>query len=263
MTVRVMTFNIWGDYFGNPVEEREGQIGAVIARHAPDILGVQEITQNWHSSALFCTLSETYEISGGEGFHENNYVPLLWRRDMFTALACGFVPFPDTPDISKGISWAVLRHRESQKTICAMNTHFWWKYFGEAENDAIRVSNAARLTETAEQLSRTYGAPAVAFGDLNSTLSMPTIPYLLSHGWNLARDGAPLTSEVGSHHGDPVRGADGRYHGTKTEKRYPASIDHILYRGAIRPVEFSVIEEQDALDASDHSPLLCTFTCED
>ena len=39
--IRIMSFNIWGDYFGNPVNEREDGIGRVISVYSPDILSMQ------------------------------------------------------------------------------------------------------------------------------------------------------------------------------------------------------------------------------
>lgn len=41
MKLRLMTSNIWGDYFGNPVEGRAEQLAAVYLHHKPDIIGLQ------------------------------------------------------------------------------------------------------------------------------------------------------------------------------------------------------------------------------
>lgn len=97
------------------------------------------------------------------------------------------------------------------------------------------------------------------FGDLNSRPPMPTLPYLREQGWMCARENAPVTSEVSTYHGYPVRGKDGRYHGARTAERFELSLDYILYRGAVRPLVFSVIEDGDTLDATDHSPIFCDF----
>lgn len=257
MKIRVMSANIWGDYFGNPVQEREGQLEAVIRRYSPDILGMQEATPAWNASAAFASLGDTYAFVSGDGFPENNYVPLLYRKSVFSLLECGFVRYTDTPDRSKAATWALLAHKASGERIGAMCTHFWWKCFGTPEHDALRVSNAAVLTETAGQIARRTGAPIVAMGDLNSTPGVPSMRYLREAGWRFVRDEAPLTSETSTHHGDPQRGGDGRYHGSRTGNRWDRSIDHIFTLGALRPLSFSVIEDQDALDESDHSPVLC------
>lgn len=259
MKTRIMSFNIWGDYFGNPVTEREALIGDVIARYQPHILGMQEATASWNRSKLFEELKNTYAFAEGAGMPDNNFVPLLYRKDLFTQEDAGYVDYTDTPDPSKGASWAVLAHRESGKRVIVINTHFWWQKFGLPENEARRISNACALTLKALELTEKYQAPAAAMGDLNSFPAMPAIRCLKELGWRLAREEAPVTSEVSSHHGNPERGEDGRYHGKRTERKWEHSIDHILFRGEIDPQTFTVVEDPDALDASDHSPICCDF----
>ena len=43
----IMTFNIWGDYFGNPPVERDLKEAGVILRWKPDIVAFQEVTPNF------------------------------------------------------------------------------------------------------------------------------------------------------------------------------------------------------------------------
>ena len=45
--LRIMTSNIWGDYFGNPPHEREDALADVFLRYLPDTLAMQEVTANW------------------------------------------------------------------------------------------------------------------------------------------------------------------------------------------------------------------------
>ena len=65
--------------------------------------------------------------------------------------------------------------------------------------------------------------------------------------------------QVSTHHGDPVRGEDNLFHGEATLRTAEHSIDHIICMGAASPIEFRVVEDQDALDATDHSPIWCDF----
>ena len=51
-----MTSNIWGDYFNNPVEDREKLLFDVFDRYKPDILGLQEVNKSWYKSNFrFCS----------------------------------------------------------------------------------------------------------------------------------------------------------------------------------------------------------------
>lgn len=54
--IRLMTSNIWGDYFGNEVAVREDQLFEVYQKYACDVIGIQEVTPSWHSSALMTNM---------------------------------------------------------------------------------------------------------------------------------------------------------------------------------------------------------------
>ncbi len=257
--VRIMSFNIWGNYFGNPVEEREGGIGEVISTYSPDILGMQEATPDWNASKLYSSLESEYGFVDVSKYVGNNFDTLIYKKDRFELIDSGYVKYADTPDASKAATWGVFEEKATGKRLAVFCTHFWWMYFGEAEHDLIRVSNAALLTAKALELVEKYNIPVVGLGDLNSDYSMPTLTYLRAAGWKLAQSEAVESSDVGSHHGDPVRGEDGKYHGKRTDKDYTKSIDHIFFRGEIKPQKFDIVEDQFALDVSDHSPIYCDF----
>jgi len=259
MNVRIMSSNIWGDYFGNEIAVREDELFDTFERYAPDVLGMQEATTNWRQSALFRNLAREYEFIDTGLFTDNNYTPLLYRRKFFDLIDSGFTKFSDTPDNSKSFTWAVLQYKQNGKQFGAISTHWWWKNIGRAEDDALRVSNAAEVTQLALELVEKYGIPVFAFGDFNSRYACPSIAYLREQGWKYAQEEAEVTMAVSTHHGDPKRGEDGLYHGEATLRTAENSIDHIVYLGNASPIEFRVVEDQDALDATDHSPIWCDF----
>ena len=259
MFIRIMASNIWGDYFGNPVEVREEQLGKIYDKYDPDILAMQEATPSWTNSKLYAKMKEKYTFVTSPEAPDNNYVPVVYRTGMFEELETGFVKFPDTPDKSKGATWAVLRHLPTNKLVTVFGTHFWWQKPGIPEHDGLRVSNARLVTICADELCAKYDTPTVVLGDLNSFLAAPAITYLKNTGWKMVRDHAKYTSAVCTHHGDPQRGEDGMYHGKTTPLTFEHSIDHIAVRGGLMPERFVVIEDQDALDATDHSPIYADF----
>ena len=55
--MKFLSFNIWGDYFKNPVGERESAIESTIRQYAPDVISLQEVTPNWWNGSLFKNLS--------------------------------------------------------------------------------------------------------------------------------------------------------------------------------------------------------------
>ena len=112
--IRIMSFNIWGDYFGNPVEEREDSIGKVIENYSPDFLALQEATKNWHASELFAALKETYTFAEPQNAPTVNLVPLLYKQNKFTLIEDGFIYFRDTPDNTKGSTWGVFEKKQPE-----------------------------------------------------------------------------------------------------------------------------------------------------
>ena len=80
--LRFLSFNIWGDYFKNPVEERQAGVESVILGHKPDLVSLQEVTPNWWASPLFAnmkaagieTARHILEPGGAEFHPEYRYV---------------------------------------------------------------------------------------------------------------------------------------------------------------------------------------------
>ena len=64
--LRFLSFNIWGDYFNNPVNEREAGVEAVIVKYKPDIISLQEVTPNWWKSPMFTHLATDFGIVRGD-----------------------------------------------------------------------------------------------------------------------------------------------------------------------------------------------------
>lgn len=252
--MRIMTTNIWGDYFNNPVEVREKNIFHIYEEYAPDIIGLQEITPNWYKSNLFHWLAKDYYLVGTELLESQNYVPMAIKKN-FTLVAKGYEPAADTPDISKGITWAVVKNGKGQ-TFGVCNVHFWWRQ-GTAEHEAIRGKNAQQLADVMKYITGRFHCPVFAMGDMNCIRSSQVFKVIyvvngLAHLYDLTEN----KDAVSSMHGDPVPDSDGNYHSEKTRMDYTSSLDHILAMGeGYKVLQYRVIEDQYALDASDHSPV--------
>ncbi len=250
--MRIMTSNIWGDYFGNPVDVRIDGIYGIYKKYSPDILGLQEITKRWYESGLFERLSEEYDFVGTEILNSNNFVPFAFKKNL-KLISKGYEYLTETPDVTKGISWAVLE-REDGKVFAVCNTHFWWKT--GSEHDEIRVLNAKQLTNLMKYLAERYSCPVFAFGDMNSVLSSGVFKVYSENGIKHLHDIADIKDNMSSHHGDPIKNEDGTYSGSKTTNDKSFSIDHMIALGdGFKVLQYRIIEDQDALDATDHSPV--------
>ena len=256
--MRIMTINVWGDYYENPVELREDGIYNTIMEYSPDVFGLQEMTPSWHNCRFFEEIKKEYECVE---ICDYCHVPLYYKKSKFELTECGWERFRDTPDDDKSVTWAVITERETGKKYGFCNTHFWYKC--GPEHDRIREINAFQLASLMSSLHGRWNCPVFAFGDMNTLVTSGVFTVYggchIRHLWDLAEQ----KTDIGSHHGDPVRGEDGLYHGKTTAKPHTGSIDHIIALGETFAVpQYTVVEDQDARDATDHSPVFADVILE-
>ncbi len=254
--MRIMTSNIWGDFFGNPCEMRGAGLEAVYRKYSPDVIGFQEVTEGWYCEGLLDRLSDEYTLVDGRPKYPT---PIMFKKDMFDMIECGWEALTDVPgDSSKTITWAVLRTKDEGKTVAVLNTHFWWMQRGEVDN-SIRVINAKQLFARMEYLKKKYACKVFAFGDMNCNIKESAFEYLNSVGVFCSVHIAEDFSKQSSHHGDPIRGEDDLYHGCVAVKDYTNSLDHIVTYKGTNIKRQVVVEDREALDSTDHSPVYIDF----
>lgn len=265
-----MTSNIWGDFFGNEVAARGEQLYEIYKKYDPDIIGIQEATGSWYLSDMFYELEkdgylflgtqfvhpELYTPDPGQPLHETGiYLPLLVKKDKFAVHSYGWEHFENTPDISKSVTWAVLETKQEHKKFCICNTHFWWMERNK-DDDFLRAENAGQLSELMKYLDEKYQCPVFAVGDMNSRIDSEAFCVFKENGVQDLLEVAQKASRVCSWHGNPVCGEDKKYHGIRTTEDYTRSIDHMVGYGTGYYVEnYYIVEDQNALDATDHSPV--------
>ena len=276
--LRFLTFNIWGDYFNNPVEEREKGVEATILNSRADVVALQEVTPNWYKSQMFLNLAKArYAVVRGDEAaalrraafagdlteEHINHESVLYRKDRLKLLDSGMEFFHLKLQTSKSVTWLVLEDRESGRRFVAFGTHFWWQHNGK-ESNAIRELNARHILWILADIRRTWGAdlPTILGGDLNSHVTSSDHAMLRSRGFVNAASNAEIRSTHCSHHGNPVRGEDGKRRGSLQSPecdKAKNSIDHIYYTKGIRALRHEIVTDQIALDVSDHSPVLVEF----
>ena len=64
--MKFLSFNVWGDYFKNPVNEREAAIESTIRKYSPDVVALQEMTPAWWESPMLGNLSSEYGVVRGD-----------------------------------------------------------------------------------------------------------------------------------------------------------------------------------------------------
>ena len=259
---RYVTFNIWGDYFGNPPNERDAREASILKDLNPDFIALQEMTANFWVSRLIGDLTNKFEgigwKMGDKGGH--SFTPILFRKDRFIPLEKGSILFHPELDRSKGAVWVAVKDVNTGEKILAFSTHFWWRTDGEGD-DYIRLENARRLHAELSAAAERYAAAIVGGGDLNTGSTASAFTELNRLGWRSGQDTAPGKDTRPSWHGNPVRGPDGAYHGTPLAKAAKTlRLDHVFYDPArIQPYEFRVATGGHVEDLSDHYPLVFDF----
>ena len=272
--LKYMTFNLWGAYFGNPVCERDLKEAAYVLRNAPDVVGMQEAMPDFWASRLFAKLADEYGIVRDPTNAVRSFNPLLYRKRRLALVEGGTHVYAaeDNPEGSKGFAWAVLKDKATGKAFIAYSTHLWWKsrpLEKRAEFDRMRVNNCRELLAKVEALKKKYGElPVVGGGDLNTTenvrLSGRETPLndWIAAGYCDAQYAVKGASSWSSNHGDPERNGQGALRGVVLPGAEDPknSLDHVHYtKDSVEPLSLLVDRAQDALECSDHSPVVFTF----
>ena len=262
-TFRMMVFNIWGPFFGNPVGEREDGVVATVRREMPDVVSFQETTPEWWASGLMGKLSSDYGVVEGGWERENrhhNPNPILYRKDLFDVVASGRELFHFKLDYSKGFTWAILREKATKRCFTAFSTHFWWQENGK-ESDIIRLWDAQQLLRGFDRIWTIQPAPVIGGGDFNAKLGSDALEFLFSRGFSDAQQVAKVASPVTSWHDYPVRDWQRKYRGFVPRSNVAAdqSLDHVIAGTGIEVLRHRIVRHPAAMDVSDHSPVVVDF----
>lgn len=261
---RFISFNVWGNFFGNPPSERDVAQTEILREHNPDFIALQEMTADYWASRLVSGLRADYETVGEKMGPDgiDAFIPILYRREGFELLGKGAKWFCKELDTSKGVIWAALRDRRSGVRIIVFSSHFWWRTDGRGD-DFIRLENARRLYEEVTAAAAKYDAAIVGGGDLNATGVSSAFLELKRLGWKDGQETAPRTDSRPTWRDEPVRDSrTGRYRGVTFEAaKRTMTLDHAFYAPErVGAYEFRLDCSQKALDTSDHVPIIFDFT---
>ncbi len=253
--IRIMSHNIWC----GEVHNRDLHLAEIYFRHAPDVLALQEMTQNLYDSRLLSLLEEKYELlkPDTQGLLDNT--PLLVRRGVFDVVKCGWHIYDGLNNHkSKSLAWAILRKTDDGSEIGVISTHYWWQ--AGPESDLARVYDAKQLTAYAHFMQVEYGVPVVAMGDLNMRIGAPGYIEMTSTGaMDMRMAAVEYASRSNTHHPYAVYNPEsGEYeNGPMPKGSHLNAIDHMFVYGheQLDVRVFNVVTEQEALDVSDHCPI--------
>jgi endonuclease/exonuclease/phosphatase family metal-dependent hydrolase len=169
----VMTFNVlcsFCDDTYDPWLDRTAYIADTIARHSPDLVGLQElfkaeeVQQLLDLSPGYAALFYTDEIS------DYADATIWWRTDRYELIDSGFYwlsPAPDLPfsvgfasqQLPRLVAWAQLRELSTDAELLFVDTHF------DNNSPSQELSAPLLLERTEDQAG---ALPIVVVGDFNS-----------------------------------------------------------------------------------------------
>ncbi len=182
--LKVMSFNLrygTAEDGENSWPNRRELVFDVIARHSPDIIGVQEALR-FQLDELAEALPQYSEIGVGrdDGRQAGEYAAILYRRNRFDVEDQSTFWFSDTPETPGSVgwgtrvrricTWARLFDSWSGRSFYLYNVHFDPQSQESRQKSAVLL--AARIAD------RVTADPAIVTGDFNEGEDGPAMEYL-------------------------------------------------------------------------------------
>lgn len=258
--LRVMTYNIRLDLASdgkNAWPQRRDMVAALIAREAPDLLGMQEVLIG-QKQDLERALPEfrMIGVARDDGREKGEFSPIAYRHERFTVIEAGTIWLSETPTTpSKGwdaaypriATWALLRDRKSGQTLRILNTHFDHVGVIAKHQSAVLIASWLKLGAWAQLRT-------IVMGDFNSVPDSSAYHMLAASEAGALRD-ARLVSRT------PPYGPPGTFNAFRIQSNEAAPIDHIFLSEGMQVDRYAVLTQHyGGRLPSDHYPVVVELT---
>lgn len=183
--IKVMSFNV---YYNKLTEERMNLVAERIRSESPDVVGIQEGTDEM-CAALTEALGDEYEMLGSGrdkgGVGEKNNV--LYKKSVFELLESGTVWLSDTPkkysaldgsNLPRIMTYQKLKRKSDGRIFVHANTHL------DLSSTSVRTEQVKIITKYLDKLySQKY--PIVITGDFNTTEGRQEFKTMLGMGYSV------------------------------------------------------------------------------
>ena len=250
---RAMTYNIlaeypsWGTYL--TVEQRSEAFNAVIDAYSPDVVGIQEVSEQW-----YVEIPKRYEGKYSFVFPRTpddkfiNMSTVWYKNEKFELVDSDLQYFSYRgPNKIRLVTWAVLKDKDTGKKLAFLNTHWMFYRPGDEERRSHSEENAVIINKVmADHPDVAY---AFSTADYNTKLDHEFIANFtrdahLVNSLDLAREAGTLKNDAG---GCTKPGTE-----RKTQSGGP--IDHIFVTNNMQICAYETILWNCVEHVSDHSP---------
>ncbi len=248
-----MTFNIRLDIASdgdNAWVHRRHAVTALVAYHAPDFVGMQEVLPGQKREVEADLPAYAWVgVARDDGHDKGEYSPLGFRRDRYALRASGTFWLSPTPDVPgkawdaaypRIATWARLESRRTRRQFLVVNTHF------DHVGAVAKLESARQLVQWIDNFRR-EGDAVVLLGDFNSPTGSP--PYTALIAGSTLRDTLPLSRT-------PHYGPRGTFTNFQITRLTDHPIDHIFVGDGITVLRHATLSDQTGGKLpSDHYPV--------
>lgn len=246
--LRIMSFNIlseeWNDQ--TPVDGRKDTVAQTILQFAPDVVGLQEVSDNWYA-VLPALISADYTmVCPQNALGQTNYTGMAFNKKKVKLLDSGTHIFAAGNSTKmRLVTWGHYERLDNLQRFVVMNTH--WDI-----SQTHRISEAQEMAAIFLAKKQQFNCPIISVGDFNSNQSSTEyIYYATETGMKNARvDAEIVNSDHRTSHVLGLKPRAGRLH---------ESIDQIFYTDDLACYLYNNLMDQPILDASDHCPIYADF----
>lgn len=236
-SIKVMSFNIRHDDATDPqsLDERKNNILQVILDQDPEVVGVQELTDDWMESWLTTQMaSNGYSVFKTLTWAYSSPKAIYYKSNRFTLLESAGFDLAASDEHRSG-HWVKLSDNNTNREYFICNSHWG------TTSSAVRVEMANLLKDEIEE--NYDGLPAIVFGDFNAQPNTSEISVILGAAGGLVS----THSETGN-----------TFHGWDATGDH--KIDWMLCSRDLSFINYDVVETSySGYWPSDHWPITATF----
>lgn len=245
--LRIMTANIlakrWG---GTPETMRSEIVQSVLKSYQPDVVGLQEIADEWTSvlkSAFDGKYAYIYDhnIDGVQ-----NYTTMIYRQDKFNVIESGVYYYnTHKKNNIRLVTWAIFENKADASRFAVFNTH--WSF----DSMQVQIKHAEEMSALISRVTSKYDVPVFCTGDFNAKPDTDSYKKFSElSGLQDVRLTAAVTvsPEIDGTHNLGVKDWIGT-----------GNIDHIFASSNIKALKFETIVGYAVVDLSDHCPRYADF----
>lgn len=246
--LRIMSYNILSEEWNDktPVDGRKESIAWTILHFSPDVVGLQEVSDNWYAVLPDLIASDYEMVRPKNARGQTNYSGMAYNKKKVRLLDSGTENFKAGNSTKmRLVTWGHYERLDNRKKFVVMNTHWCIK----KEN---RLAEAQEMAEIFAAKRKQYNCPVITVGDFNaSQKSEEYQDYATRTGLKNARvDAQKVNRNYRTSH---VLGKKPR------PDRLEDSIDQIFFTDELTCLFYNVLIDRVILDASDHTPIYADF----